>query len=292
MVYAKERKLFGIPTGSIFLDCTLATNVLAAEGRFDSVLLAALNQLFQRPGVVGIRVLVPTGPPTLSSVQPKQSTPAVEVQRSFLGWHQVLPLTTTHAGFLQSLGLKTRRHLRYYRRRFEEDEHEFVERISIDEFSMAASCLARQDVVGANLSKIKTASKMLGYLQEPLLSGLRSKNGEWLSVLGGWYEGNAALIYLQINSDKRHSRYSLSCVLRGYVIESLIRRGFTEVIFCDGLAGRLRRHTKPVASECVYWDRTSTRWRLLRRALWLGKAVFPRRKIHLPQWVVPPGDRI
>ena len=44
----------------------------------------------------------------------------------------------------------------------------------------------------------------------------------------------SSFIYAQYNNDSNYSRDSLSVVMRGYLIESLIREGITEVVFVGG----------------------------------------------------------
>ena len=64
--------------------------------------------------------------------------------------------------------------------------------------------------------------------------GLKHRNGEWLSVIGGVYRPGAGVLLLQLNRDREFPRDSLSMVLRGYLIESLIQQGMREFIVWAG----------------------------------------------------------
>ena len=49
----------------------------------------------------------------------------------------------------------------------------------------------------------------MSQVQRPMLTGLRGPDGEWLSILGGWYEGDQAVVFLQMNNDQGYPQDSL-----------------------------------------------------------------------------------
>jgi hypothetical protein len=71
--------------------------------------------------------------------------------------------------------------------------------------------------------------------RQPLAIGLRHRDGQRLSVIGGWYRPAGAVLCFQCNYDCDFGADSLSTVLRAYLIEMLIGQGRKELV----IGGRL-----------------------------------------------------
>jgi hypothetical protein len=135
MVYAKERKLGGFPTGLIYADATLQKMVVSAPEDRKGIFRAALAALIGVRGVRGVRILVPPGGFEFDVIQETASSIPMDVTWVNAENHSYLPLPCSYELFLNSLGPKTRRNFRYYRRRSEDSGHHYFDCLSLDTFA-------------------------------------------------------------------------------------------------------------------------------------------------------------
>ncbi len=286
---AKERKFSGVPLGVIFADGSLGSMVVAEEHRREQILETAIRKLWGMPGVRSLRVFVP--PDSCEDVAFRRSFASdagqtVDVRYSAVENHCVLDLPEEYEAFLNSLGKQSRRNFRYYRRRSERAGWKYVDRISPVEFREIALRLLAKDVIGADRSGLTRALNMLSCAARPIMIGLRSEDGEWVSILGGWYEYDRAVVFCQMNNEKDHPDSSLSIVLRGYLIEGLIRDGVPKLLFWAGIGPPLQRLCHFLPTTGAYFDSRRIHWRLVRgllpRVNWL---LSPRLK-YLSSWIV------
>lgn len=202
----------------------------------------------------------------------------------------MLPLHHNYETFLDSLGYKARRNMRYYRRRFEAAGHQYVERVDPAEFRRVAFRLLERSVVGAHKEGVLRSLGMLSEVDHPLLSGLRRSDGEWTAIIGGWRDGGLPIVFIQLNNDRDYAADSLCVVLRGYFFETLLAQGFRRVAFWAGVGGPLARVASPEPAVMTLLDVGTRRWRAMRA---LGRALAP----HLPNgaqqavnWAAPVGE--
>ncbi len=148
-----------------------------------------------------------------------------------------LPLAETYDATLARMGKRTRNHLRYYRKR--------LENAVPCEFHADAGALieATNDAVLAELNRrslkpivqatfnlqLRTAASLPG----GFLCGLRGKDGVWLALAGGWRQGNTTWVQWQSNRCG-YEEYSLSTVLRAFLIEREVARGAKKLAFHGG----------------------------------------------------------
>lgn len=286
IVYAKERRVLGFSTGVIFGDATFGSMIIAAPHDREMVFRVTLNALLEQRHIRGLRLLVPPQGPELSTLL-APSTRRFDVCQTPVDYHSVLELPSRYHDFLEHLGYRTRRNFRYYRKHFEAAGHSYVEQVPLPEIQKIALSLLREKVVGADLSGIQRALNIFAAVDRPLLVGLRKRNGEWLSILGGWYEADRAVVFLQMNSDRKHAPLSLSVVMRGYLIESLIRKGIRNLVFWAGVGDPLNRHVKPIPAAAVYVDARTFAWRVLRRSINSRRHWFPS---MLADWIGGPAN--
>lgn len=141
-----------------------------------------------------------------------------------------LPLSITYDATLARVGTRTRRNLRYYRRRAESELGcVFVPQVEASREEVLAfgrECMypVSSEVVGFRYESLKD-------LADPVFMGIKDRDGRWLSMLGGRRYLNRSEILWQLNRDGL-ATYSLGTVMRSYFIEHEIgcgsRRLYTE----------------------------------------------------------------
>src|SRR5579872_6413193 len=206
ILYAKERKCAGIPLGIVFADATQGSMIVAEDERREEILEAAIHKLWGTPGIRSLRVLLQPGSSEervfRRSLASKATSGAIDVQYSTVENHCVLDLPDDYECFLMSLGKQTRRNFRYYRRRAEHAGLRYVNEISLSVFKEVAYRLLAKDVVGSDKSGLTRALGMLSCADRPIMVGLRGEDGEWVSIIGGWYEYDRAVLFCQMNDEK------------------------------------------------------------------------------------------
>lgn len=282
IVYAKERKLRGFATGILYADATLDSMVAAAAGDRERIFQIGVAALMKRRGVWALRMLVPPDGFCLDALREGRSTDfdCGEVEN-----HCYVPLPGDYNSFLEGLGTNTRRNFRYYRRRFSDAGHQYVPRLTLEEFAKAAAHLATKSVTGTDQAGIKRALDMFAVSSRPMLAGLRHRDGQWLSVVGGWYTGETATVFCQMNDDRDYKESSLSLVMRGYLIEELISRQIHRLCFWAGVGGALSRYRVAIPAVKVYLDKRSIAWRAIRGLFTSMAPLFPKRKSWISEWI-------
>lgn len=288
-LYTKERKLRGFPTGLVYGDATLNAMVIAKPPERGAVFYAGLKSLLESR-TLGLRLQLPPAGYEMQTLPSLVRHFGLEYTAFPSQNHLVLPLGRSYDEFLGHVGPRTRRNFRYYRRRFESEGHIYVEDVPLSEFRSAAFGLLQQKVIGADREGLSRALAMVAHARRPLLAGLRSTDGDWLSLVGGWSEGTRHVIFLQMNSDRHHSRSSLCLVLRGYLFESLIRKGIRNVVFWAGVGEPLNRYSTPIPTLSVYVDKPYKIWRQVRQLVANGIRRLPPEIAWRAHWIAPNGN--
>jgi len=287
ILYAKERILWGVPTGIVYADGTLGTMVVAEAGDFDAVTQISIRRLFACPGVRGMRLIVRPQSSEHSAIVSAVPSTVLDVSYARVeNHHHCLPLPSSYDELLDTFGPRTRRNFKYYRKRFEGEGHTYVDQISFDEFCRAGWYLSSKCGVGADPEGLNRAMGMFATVDRPVLVGLRDRKGEWLSILGGWYGPDQATVFFQLNADREHPRDSLSVVLRGYLMEMLIAKGISRLMFWAGAGGPLNRYVQPIPALGVYLDVRRPSWRILRR-LSTFTTHLPSSMRKVASWIAP-----
>ena len=202
ILYAKERVVSDIvPTGIAYSDGSLGGFLLAHPLHQETAFPAAVRALLASPGIRGVRLRLSPDSEVLGSIRQLTASKSFDVQVSRIDYqdsplwkyHAHLLLPGSYEQFLKNLGKTTRRDFRYYRRRCEASGYAFVESLSIDELRSAAVYLASKSKFGS-ISDIESPMNIVAAAPRPLAIGLRHHNGEWLSVLGGWYGPGGAVL--------------------------------------------------------------------------------------------------
>lgn len=149
-----------------------------------------------------------------------------------------LALENTYDATLAHLGQRTRRNMRYYRRRAEAELGcVFLPDVAMDKKEFLQ---VNRECMFAVPSRVATwRYESLKGLDAPVLTGLRDRNGRWLSLLGGRRYNDGMEILWQMNRDGL-SAYSLSIVMRSYFIEHAIAAGSTKLYMEGGFSHPMR----------------------------------------------------
>ena len=286
LVYLKERKIAGIPSGILYGDSTLGAMTISEPDRHRSVLEASLRFLLSSARIRGVRLAVRPDAAELEDIGQISRSLGTDYYSQHAVNHLVLDLPPSYEQFLESLGSRTRRNFRYYRRRFEGRGGEYVNQMTWSEFRHASFELLNKSVVGADAEGLHRAHRILCSVDRPILSGLRDKSGEWLAILGGWRDPDPVL-FVQMNDDRDCGSESLSAVLRSYWIENLILHGERTLLFWAGVGLPLSRSCRPLPTIRVYVDSSSQGWRAVRSLLKSAVPILPRRLLPIADWIVP-----
>ena len=165
----------------------------------------------------------------------------------------MLRLLPTLDETLAQMGKSTRANLRRYRRRLEAQvDFEFV--------AEAADALVGADLRAMNDGslnpvaqeefnrRVRAASELPG----SFLCGLRTSEGRWLALLGGWRQGRTTVLQWQMNSAGLE-KFSIGTVARSYFMEHEIARGAEKLMFYGGTPHTMRYafEAQPVADLVV-----------------------------------------
>jgi len=260
LLYCKERVVAGIPTGVVLGEDTLGTMIAAHPAETESVMRCAVAALLQRMVALRFRVVSDR----LALLESESAKANAEVHFCRQEHHARLELPQTYNDFLAKVRRPTRHNLYRYRRRSELAGNEFCPDQPFTDFCAAARRLSPKAVYGGE-SKLERSLAMIQAIPSRLLSGLRRRGGEWISLAGGWYDHGRAVLCLQLN-DRTCRRESVSLVLRSYLIEQLIDRGIRELVFWAGTSAPLNLYTAPREEFVAYVDSRSYPWRLVRLA--------------------------
>ena len=275
-VYLKERMLAGIPSGLVHGDSSMRSMIDSAALDRELVLSTALNFLFSRRSIFGASIYMPSG-----GLQHRTFADVAEHANLELAYsvppvrHSRLLLPQDYESFLRSLGPHTRRNLRYYRRRFEAAGHIYVDNLSSDDFRSISRELRGKSRIPTAANLVQRSINIVESAKRPLIWGLCGADGRWMSVLVGWREDDKVTFFFQMNSDLDHPRDSLSMVLRGYVLESLIESGVHTLDFWWGIIGPLAVHARPFPTVNVTLQSKALHSRMLGRLLATLKTHYP-----------------
>jgi hypothetical protein len=290
VIYAKERTISGVSTGIILMDGSLGGFYLGDPAHRHAAFEVAMD-IFSASSIIRcVRLRVPVGSEdidavrhlTLGGSRQAQYSRIQHNESSLWKYHAHLPLAPTYLEFLNALGKTTRHNFRYYRKRFALAGHQFIENIPIDILKVAALELDPKSKFAERKPQyeIERDLGMVMASSRPLAMGLQHHDGRWLSVLGGWYRPDGAVLCFQRNNDLEFSLDSLSVVLRGYLIERLIEQGFRELVVWGDTGPPLSRYVQYPPTIAIRFDAPSYPWRAARSLMGLVGPLLPRRLAH------------
>jgi hypothetical protein len=149
-----------------------------------------------------------------------------------------LQMGETFDATLAKIGTRTRRNMRYYRKRAEAELGcVFLPTVEISKREFLEFNRECMYAVPAKVAAWRYDS--LKYLETPLFMGIKDKDGRWLSLLGGRRHHDGTEILWQMNRSGL-SAYSLSIVMRSYFMEHEIAHGMTKLYMEGGTAHPMR----------------------------------------------------
>ena len=295
VLYTKERVIAGFPTGIVYGDGSLGGMLVSNPAHQQEAFGLAMEVLLAAPGIQGARLRILRFSGELDAVQQLIASRSLDGQFSPIErnaspvwkYHAHLQLADTYEQFLGGLGSTTRHNFRYYRRRFEAAGHKFVEHLSMDELRSAALELRPKSKFTAQskLTGFERTLDMVAATQQPLAIGLKHRDGQWLSVIGGWYRPGGAVLCFQCNYDCEFDADSLSTVLRAYLIELLIGQSLKELVIWGDTGPPLSRYAFYPATVGVRLDVPTVAWRAARFFMAKFGPHLPRRLASVVQWM-------
>jgi len=295
LMYTRERIISGIPTGIVYADGSLADVLLANPLHQENAFRVAVETLFASPGIRGMWLRVLQCSDEFDAVRELIASRSLDAQYSPIEYgnsplwkyHAHLPLANTYDQFLEGLGSTTRHNFRYYRRRFEASDHRFIARLSMGELRSVALDLLPKSKCTARWrpTDIERDLNMVAAASQPLAIALKHRDGEWLSVIGGWYRPGGAVLCFQCNNERDFGPDSLSVVLRGYLIELLILQGLEELVIWSDTGPPLSRYVSYFPTIGVRLDVSTYWWRAARLFISTMGPRLPRRLAAAAQWI-------
>jgi hypothetical protein len=295
IVYGRERIISGVPTGIVYADGSLGGMFLGNPADQQDAIRAAMETLFAFPRIRGVRLRVLRCSRELEAIRQLVASRSLDVQYSPLEhddsplwkYHAHLALDDTYDQFLKRLGSTTRHNFRYYRRRFEAAGHTFIEHLSVEELRSVALELGPKSKYASPVRQmfIERDLKVVAATRRPLAVGLKHHSGEWLSVIGGWYRPEGAVLCFQCNNELDFGGDSLSIVLRAYLIELLIRQGLKELVIWADTRPPLSRYVSYAPTIGIRLDIPTFSWRVARSLISTVTPHLPKRLAAAAQWI-------
>jgi Acetyltransferase (GNAT) domain len=283
VMYLKERQIYGVPTGWCFGGDETGRGLVTASPERESEVITRACQFLLDRGMHALRLrwrCLAGAMPTSEIVRSGLQVVSVTEDQSE---GDRLELPNNYETFLADLGPHTRRNLRYYRRKTEAEGIRFVPSMDVEEYERAVDAMSEITDFPHDWIRQERDRRFFQMLGEPVLMGLQGRDGRYVSILAAVpFEKNLHILS-QLN-DQSLRRMSISLVLRSYLLEEAIARGFTSIHFVHGSSPMLGRYCQPLSVQTILIDQRRSFFhpfkavgaRLLRNHQ-TGKEVLPRR---------------
>jgi hypothetical protein len=233
--------------------------VIAPAAMRTQVAEAACAKLIEQGALAVMITYMPEAQPLSARERPAAKFEMARQERSVpLG----LVLGSTFDETLATLGKHTRRNLRSYRRRLESDRgSEFVPQAEISRTDFLTFNQASMNPFSDAMARFRydSAQSESGMM----FAGMRAQDGQWLSLIGGRRYRDALDIDWQMNLAGM-THYSLSTVMRSYVLEHETGLGTKNMVFTGGTPHSIRHSFACVEATDLVALRRSFAGRALR----------------------------
>ena len=160
----------------------------------------------------------------------------------------------TFEEFLSGLGKHTRRNVRAYTRKTEEEGIEFIPSVTAQQYEAAIARLNPKSDFPAEALHLERDERLLALYGGGDRMGLRSREGVLVAVLCGFRKNGRFHLLTQVN-DSQYHRLSLSLVLRSYMMKYLIETGCSDLQFMGGSSLSFGRFCEPQSYRSLFIDK-------------------------------------
>jgi hypothetical protein len=302
VVYGWEMTFLRGPTGYVFIDDSLELAVASSQKHRTQVLKTAVSSWLNCRRIGALRITLAQDTPDIDAIREGASAYSVQRVEELRELHPILPLPSSYEAFEETLGSRTRKHIRQYRRYSQNDNQCYVRNMEISEFTTAVATLLEKTKFTFRDDEVQPLLRMASQLnaEKRMLAGLRTQEGEWIAAAMGWKEAGRGVLVEQFNDEKRCAQsdgeevhmksISISDLLRSFVIEQLIEEGFQTLWIYGATGGFLTRYTKRLPGVTIHLDRSTILWQAVRAV-----ARFARRHLRKDiadklAWINPPAN--
>ena len=257
LVYAYEVVAHGIRTGYVFGGDETGRGLVLARPALESAVVSRSCEHLLASGIHALRFnwRLPEGStiaaPSLHGTGVKMWCYSSQRDGDWLA------LEPGYEQFLGRLGSHTRRNLRLYRRKAEVMGYCYIPRLTLREYQSAVVELNARVDYPTNQGRDERDSRFFELFPEVVMAGIRDASGRIVALISGVVYGSVLHVLTQFN-DVTSRTLSISLVLRGHLIEDLIRRGFTAIHFVNGVSAMLGRFCEPVLLRILSMDKASS----------------------------------
>lgn len=191
-------------------------------------------------GALAVQLTYQTDPsaPQMSFVPAANGNSRWRRASSVRAMHGYVPLEDTYDATLANFGKHTRRNLRASRRYAE---------AKLGYTFVAGPVMSQEEFMAFNRVSTYPASDELAawrygamkLFPERLFLGLRDKNGQWLSVIGGRHHQNGTYVEWQMNRADMTS-FSLGTLMRSHLLEHEVARGTKRLYLVGGTSHSMK----------------------------------------------------
>jgi hypothetical protein len=228
-----EYRVFGMPTGVFSTDDWGGfRTVIALEAEREAMTAMAADALLRNGAQLA---LISYGhlPHVGSAFAPSLNLPALWAS-SKRPVAMTLLLQPTFSATLATLGKSTRFNLGYYRRRlYAVTQCELIGDIRGLLMEHELDAINRASLNPVEPSEFRRQYKSANGLPGGFLLGLRSAQGQWLSLIGGWRQGDVTVLHWQMNA-AGYEKFSIGTAMRSYFLEHEVQRGARKLIYYGG----------------------------------------------------------
>lgn len=265
--FVLEHRVLGVPT-RIFIpvdDDGFLTIVAPPERRAEAA--SALADYLLKNGALSVLLTIYSAPP------PGSTGRSSWIARNDRELRRTLALMPTVDETLATIGTRSRRNLRNFARKVVTQLGAvFVPDAEITEDDFVAfshNCLypVREWV---SRSRYRTLKR----LDHTFLSGLRSGDGTWLSLVGGRRDATSAIIDWQLNRNGLPA-YSIGTAMRYFQIEHEVERGIQFLQFSGGTPHSIQSAFLHESATDLLW----TRGAVFHKTLQLACRVLRRKNV-------------
>ena len=271
-IFLFEYTMMGLPTGAFCADDWAGfRTVIAPEPERAAMAAAAADAMLDHGAQI---VLVAYGHPVGAADRHAPSSHhALRWAWSTQPVAMELPLETTMQATLAKLGRSTRYNLGYYRRRLAKEMP--------CEFIADARGMLREDEMQAinagSLNPVTETDFRRQYkssceLHGGFLLGLRTADGTWVSLVGGWRQAGTTVHYWQMNK-AGHEKLSIGKAMLSYFLEHEVNLGTHKLIYNGGTPNPIRFSFTPHEVTYLVAERKSLRGRALNNLMRLANSL-------------------